>query len=495
MKHTQFPALLLLLLGSLPALGSGLRLESLQWDGLTQLSVQIAWDRSWRSGPGELPGNHDAVWLFAKQRSASGEWIPLIFSSLYSDYSAGAPLAVQAVADGGGIFVLRAGAGQGDIPPTALLLRLAAAPAGPAPEIALYGIEMAYVPEGPFFLGDGSSFHHLREAQSGTPAWVDSEGEIPAGQLSAGSEASLGGPIPAAWPKGYGAFYLMKYELSQEQYRDFLNSLRYEQQAARTAQPPSAAAGTRALLGGGASISRNTLVISTPGISPQLPALYACEAGADGLYDQPDDGQNRACNFLAWQDLLAYLDWAGLRPLTEFEFEKACRGPELPLAGGFAWGTAQAVDANSLLLDGSAGETVSESATASAGLAAIGYAGPQGPLRCGFGGRDNSGRLQSGAGYWGAMELSGNLWELCVSVAPDGLIFSGLHGDGQLSPDGSADVPGWPLQSGALYRGGAHNSGIAGPYRDMAVSDRYYHDLFPGLRRNTSGGRGGRSAE
>ncbi len=40
--------------------------------------------------------------------------------------------------------------------------------------------------------------------------------------------------LPAAFPKGYAAFYIMKYEISQEQYVGFLNKLTQTQQTART---------------------------------------------------------------------------------------------------------------------------------------------------------------------------------------------------------------------------------------------------------------------
>ena len=39
-----------------------------------------------------------------------------------------------------------------------------------------------------------------------------------------------------------------------------------------------------------------------------------------------------------WQDLTSYLDWSGLRPMTEFEYEKACRGTLNPVAYEYPWG-------------------------------------------------------------------------------------------------------------------------------------------------------------
>jgi formylglycine-generating enzyme required for sulfatase activity len=470
---------------------NNLRLDQLTWLSSQRLSVEVSWDNSWRNGSGPEPEFHDVVWVFGKWRVPGGVWQHLNLSSDAADFSSAVALEPKAVSDGMGVFVRRADPGMGSIAGSLLEIALAQPlPGGPL-EIELFGLEMVYVPEGPFFLGDSSGFHHFRTASDGSPFWVDSEGSISQSELSVGDEASLGGDLPLPYPKGFAAFYAMKYELSQAQYRDFLNSLSYAQQVNRTHNSPDGPVGSYALASFAGNPQRNGLVLGSPGSAPDQSARYACDAQSDGQFDQADDGQHRACNFLSWGDLLAYLDWAGLRPLTELEYEKACRGPEVPIPGGFAWGTALAVDANSLVDDGLPSESVSEGATASAGLASHGYAGPQGPLRGGFGGKATGDRLQIGGSYYGLLELSGNIWEQCVGVDSLGLLFERTLGDGALDPDGSANVPSWSPQAGR-YRGGGFNSGIVGEFRDLAVSDRFYHDLVAGQRRGTSGGRGGR---
>ena len=57
-------------------------------------------------------------------------------------------------------------------------------------------------------------------------------------------------------------------------------------------------------------------------------------------------------NYMTWTDLLAYLDWSCLRPMTEFEYEKICRGPVYPVANEYAWGnqTYTLADANTGLI-------------------------------------------------------------------------------------------------------------------------------------------------
>ncbi|RMG63538.1 MAG: hypothetical protein D6722_17525 [Bacteroidetes bacterium] len=458
------------------------------------LRVEVSWEGSWALPADTAPGNHDAVWLFAKYLDPLGVWAHL---PLRADSGAHAVLSgnlrVQAARDGRGLMLSRAQPGNGPAGPALVEVHLDM-PLGPASvRVQVMGIEMVWVPEGAFWVGDSSSYYRLQAGDTGAPWRIASEDSLPVGpqQLWSDSTYRPAGDLPAAFPKGYAGFYLMKYELGQAQYAAFLSSLSPDGQAARTAIPPQSPVGTLALMPAGFPAFRNGVAVASPAQFGE-PARYGCDADGDGLINGPADGQNRACNFLSWGDLLAYLDWAGLRPMTELEFEKACRGPALPLPGEFAWGTAQAVDANTPLQDGTAAETVAEIATATAGLASHGYQGPQGPLRAGFGANAASGRLQAGAGYYGARELSGNLWEMVVPLDSSGLAFRGTHGDGMLTYAGEADVPDWPLAGGG-YRGGGWNSGIVGAFRDLAVSDRFYIYLAPAQRRNTSGGRGARS--
>jgi formylglycine-generating enzyme required for sulfatase activity len=473
---------------------NNLQIGQLEAAGNGHLRFSISWDNSWAVEGTESPYNHDAVWVFVKYRSKGGNWQHLDLSVDSAEYMAGPGLHIETVPDGKGIFLSRKDKGSGSTSPSLVSLRFAGWLPDGQYEFRVYGIEMVKVEEDAFYLGDGAGQEAFRRGDKNAPFLINSENEIALGHdsLSLNDTGKYAPPanIPSAYPKGYHAFYCMKYEISQEQYADFLNSLSFSQQKNHTAVSPASVAGTFAMSPG--YYNRNGIVISSWGTDNGQPAVYSCNAATDNVFNNTDDGQNRACNFLTWADITAYLDWAALRPMTELEFEKICRGPEQAVAKEFAWGTDKVTDANTLVNDGTANESVSEVPPAGYGLASHGYDGPQGPLRDGFAANASSNRLRAGAAYYGTMEMSGNLWESCVTVNSQGLLFDGRCGDGELNADGFADVLNWPGKDGlgSGFRGGAWNSGIVGAFRDLAISDRFYAGLVLPDRRNTTGGRG-----
>ncbi|MFN4975767.1 MAG: SUMF1/EgtB/PvdO family nonheme iron enzyme, partial [Bacteroidota bacterium] len=235
---------------------------------------------------------------------------------------------------------------------------------------------------------------------------------------------------------------------------DFLNTLTYTQQAARTAasSPPNSAAGTGALISG--NLNRNGIDIQTPGTNSTVPAVYACNLDDDGIYNESDDGQHIACNYLSWDDLDAYLDWAGLRPMTELEFEKSCRGNQLPVSGEYPWGSTSATVLTGISNAGLTNEIASNSGS----NIAISNTYSTGPVRTGIFATGSSNRNGSGAGYYGNLDLGGNLWERVVTLGNNaGRAFSGNHGNGTLHSNGDADVVGWPDAAGTGWRGGAYD--------------------------------------
>jgi formylglycine-generating enzyme required for sulfatase activity len=485
------------LMASLLACANNVQVSSVTLMGSHKLKFTIGWEHSWRLEGIEAPYNHDAVWVFVKYRAADGGWQHLDIDSQASSHFAGAGLKIEGASDGKGVFISRSDTGSGTISPTQITLQWSwHLPAGNY-EFKVCAIEMVWVNEEGFYVGDAKSQFRFRRGDTDAPFYIDSGKEITIGKdslsLSDTGKYAPAQNIPAEYPKGYGGFYCMKYEITQEQYADFLNSLTYAQQQLRTAVSPSSQAGTYVMTG--SFSNRNGIVIATPGQSPNTPAIYACNGTSNTSFDAVDDGQNHAMNFLSWMDLAAYLDWAALRPMTEFEFEKICRGPAYPLKWEFAWGTDKVTDANTLVSDGQPNETISDILNPGSGFGSHGYNGPQGPIRVGFAGSDTSDRLRIGGSYYGALEMSGNVWEACVTVDAAGLKYTGENGDGNLADNGEGNVINWPGTDakGAGYRGGGWNSGILPEFRDLAVSDRFYAGQLATPRRPTSGGRGVRS--
>ncbi|PKP37427.1 MAG: hypothetical protein CVT98_06100 [Bacteroidetes bacterium HGW-Bacteroidetes-15] len=474
----------------------------------SSIVFDISWENSWnRILEG---GNYDAIWIFAKGKAPSGLWEHIHLSSSPYNHSTDELLTIETVDDEKGIFIFPSINGTQNIPPTSVSISTIDNLSNYS-EIRVYGIEMVGIPEGEFYFGDGASISAIGNNE-GNPLLISSEQAIPSSNLSIINPNSQFEPqplptsIPIEYPKGFSFFYVMKYEISQVQYVDFLNTLTYYQQVNRTSSPPSSATGTFAMINPNQpdSLYRNGIVIELPGIPDNNPAVYAMDSNANSVFFDDNDGLHRAANFMNWADLSAYLDWAALRPITEMEYEKACRGTSnQPVAGEFAWGTNLITNANSPVNDGTLFEAVSEIPSSGSGLANHGNFvftegwGLRGVLRTGFAAKENSTRLEAGASYYGVMELSGNVWEQTIMIAADGEKFTGNFGDGQLAENGDANQPSWCNPStafGVLLKGGGWGSTISdvGSWRDLAVSDRFYSHIKPMSRRNTVGGRGGR---
>lgn len=481
---------------------NNLQLEKLQLVDSQHVQFEVSWQNSWNLAGIKPPYNHDGVWVFLKFTTDGKEWQHLDIDpdkSVHTKTSKDSlRLFLKPANDQKGVLLKSLMQGSGDVPITTIKLKLANPIQSEQYAIRVFGNEMVHVPQDSFYLGDEASNFRFKKAASGNPYFINGEGTIETGeqanQLTADSQYKPASDIPESYPNGYSAKYVMKYEISQEQYVDFLNTLSPDQQSQHVDKQPGSSAGTFAFNGG--SGSRNGIVIKAPAENG-YPAEFACNVQQDESFDAKDDGQARACNFLKWSDLAAYLDWAGLSPMTELTFEKICRGPKQPVKKEFAWGTNNVTDANTIKKDGTIYEKAVDELPTNHGMASHGYQGPKGPLRNGFASNDTSNRLSSGAAYYGALELSGNLWEICVVVNKAGLAFQGEHGDGELSSNGLANETNWPGQNGegAGFRGGGWNSGIIPGFRDLAVSDRFYVFDNPNSRRNTSGGRGVRRIE
>jgi formylglycine-generating enzyme required for sulfatase activity len=478
---------------SLAALMSSLALHSARANNLQIVHVRLTgdngssvivefdinWDNSWRN---DLPGagnaapfNYDAAWVFVKYSTDGGAtWRHATLSSADGDHGVtvtnGVPATIKAVSDGKGVFIHRAqnGAGSNNWDDVRLLWSYATdrvASLTKTTIVNVLAIEMVFIPPGGFQAGDraasGAAF--LQGSSDPDPWEITSEDAISVtNTVSDGFYYVSGGntedpikedptgstfTIPAAFPKGFNAFYMMKHEITQGQYADFFNMISSIQASNRnlTAEP-------------GYTSFRGTISGSHP---------YFSAAAKD-----------RACNFLSIMDGAAYADWAALRPVTELEFEKACRGNQPSAAGEFAWGNTNITQATTLSGAEDGTETftnpnancVFDDATFSGGN------GGKGPARGGIFAAsanplDTPGeqRQDAGASFYGVMELSGNLWERTVTVGnAQGRSFAGTHGDGHLTTrpgfEGNATNSDWPGFFGSASKGviSAGGSGYRG---------------------------------
>ncbi len=456
----------------------------------SDVTFNIAWENSWYANV--APANWDAVWVFVKYQDCNTRlWAHANLSTISTDHTAASPLQVDTVTDGKGVFIRRSTLGGGNISATSITLKMTGLGAGPY-NFKVFGVEMVHVPQGAFNIGDSTITGAFSEYN------VASDGAITAASLG-GTPAATN--IPVAYPVGFSAFYCMKYEISQEQYVDFLNALTYDQQKTHTVTDPISAAGTFAMYTDATIQYRNGIKIITPGSNNAIPAVYGCDA-TDGIENNSNDAQNVAMNYLNWADLSAYLDWAALRPMTEFEFEKVCRGAgQARVAGEYPWGTtaiqfvAPANVTNSLMANEGYNTAVNGlcNITAMNGWGLFSFSGP---MRNGFASTGTSGRASSGASFYGAKEMAGNVEELIINGTTNGAIYTGVLGDGMLLPNGDSDVANWPNASstGVGFKGGSWASAISvyngNGYNNAKTSFRTQVAIGAAARNYHIGGRG-----
>ncbi|MBF0620068.1 MAG: SUMF1/EgtB/PvdO family nonheme iron enzyme [Candidatus Omnitrophica bacterium] len=474
-----------------------------------QVYFDISWENSWKNKI-----NHDAAWVIVRlkdvQASSDMRLCQLASSGLNPSGTLtgnNADIEVYVPQDKTGAFIRRVSNQPiGPLAAQNALITVNYDSCGFTEnsqiQVAMFGFEMVYVPEGSFYAGDGLSVAALRQGASDNNPWhitsefpinvsaadaagfyYTSAGNI--GELPTGSVFT----VPAAFPKGYAPFYMMKYELTEGQWIDFVNSLSVAARAVRDITNASHK-------NSDAVLSRNTIACSGPSLicATQRP--------------------HRPVSFIDWQDLAAFLDWAALRPMTELEFEKAARGPYVPLAGEYAWGSKDITAADTVSGTSEEGD---ESVTTpganarfngvmlSGGDSRAGVEYQKGMLRSGIFSTGSSNRILSGAGNYGAMDLSGNAKEMVVTLGnPDGLAFSGQQGSGYLTTlqgsEGNANVPGWPGMDTNAARGvtGASGAGLrGGSWADVSdrlrISDRQEAALMASSPTDTLGGRGVRT--
>ena len=473
--------------------------------GQSELRFDLSWGNTWRANWTEpaassvtgqdLPvESWSAAWVFAKYLTAADQasnvWRHATLDTDEANHKVptGAELDVGMTGDKAlGVFIYRAHPGRGPIELRDVNLRWLHGADGvtdpSAADVRIFAIEMVYVPRGPFQLGtggaedgsftggswtDGATIPFLVDATWSGPVAEGSDarriGNLP-GRLWGVSESGRNsvGPVGALvnrYPTGYEPFYCMRYEVTREQFVAFLNSMSAATYAATSAGDSGHAGSIYTAVG-------------RYGLSGVWPDLKAAKP-------------YQACNLLSWWDAAQFAAWAGLRPMTELEYEKACRGPRKPVADEFAWGTTgiareeyivqgegkddECVTGNLSHVAGNANYDLTMPACfggpVRGGVSAI----PGSPMRAGIFAKPAGGRAAAGGSYWGILELSGNVREQVITVGnARGRMFQGTHGNGSL------DIPAdWPAISGSEAAvGTGFRGGFYGDLTDpLRVSDR-----------------------
>jgi len=471
-----------------------------------QVKFNLTWDNSFRTNSGA--SNWDAAWVFIKYKIGDyGTWKHATLSTTGGHNIPSGGTTTQP-ADGTGIFIYQNANGNGTFTLNGIELRWNYGADGVPDDSKIYvkvfALEMVYVPQGNFQVGSGGqNTGEFRQATdvsatgtastftitsvaptlqgnntASTPTNISTRAGAGNDQLTGTTSVTLN----SSFPTGYNAFYCMKYEISQGQYRDFLNTLTYDQQVSRVYNFPNSAVGIGALISSGTY--RQGIEIKISGTPSTFPAVYGCDLSSNNVYDEANDGEWIACNYLTWNDIAAYLDWAALRPMTELEYEKACRGNVTPVVNECAWGTSSFTGTSNVQNSAQTNEVPSTSNANVVGNSS--YTG--GPVRVGMFANANSSRTSSGASYYGIMDLSGNLWESVISIANStNRAFTGIVGNGTLASNGNADVTNWPTDATLIgVRGGAY-TGISS---HLYVSDRSNITIGASTRNNNFGGRG-----
>ena len=213
------------------------------------VKFDISWDNSWRTpGAPSATANWDAAWVFVKYSVYSAgvwsDWNHATLSANTASYNIPAGSAVSVGTTGGagkGVFIYRSNTNEntGSVSWPDVKLVWNYGTDGVADNAVIkakvFAIEMVFVPAGSFSVGDvdKSAFNCFYEGGTTHEFLITSEDTITVGDVSGSlyytNSTTYGGdragPIPVTFPKGYNAFYMMKYEISQKQYCEFLNIL------------------------------------------------------------------------------------------------------------------------------------------------------------------------------------------------------------------------------------------------------------------------------
>ena len=447
-----------------------------------QLHLTAGWSGSWRNDV-----NYDGIYLFVKyQTDPAGGYRSAKLTEDAVITGADHETACFTGDNKLGIFVYHAAAQEKTdmhIEDIALTVEMDGEPI----DIQVFTLEMVYVPEGAHEIGDPgngiSKGGTLKNCFYTYPAngtyRVESEDAIRFApeegclycdyDTDNAREENDTFEIPASFPKGYKSMWYMKYSLTEGQYVQFMNCLTRKQQQAHCLSDISGEyiENYYVCTGSIEPIKRCEVFCRRNGNTLRLPVKFYSSAPF------------RAMNAVSYADVSAFACFAGLRLITELEYEKACRGPLPAVKEEFAWGSTKigrvfhfdGIDGSGTELPIAQEEGAVCNCNYGTDIAPFekefktvpdnpGWVGPAsvGIFENAPEAEGLSERERTGASYYGIMELSGNVWENLVTVGrAQGRAYVPKHGTGELDENGLHTMDTWPDSETAIgigVRGG-----------------------------------------
>ncbi|MEA3306633.1 MAG: SUMF1/EgtB/PvdO family nonheme iron enzyme [Elusimicrobiota bacterium] len=282
---------------------------------------------------------------------------------------------------------------------------------GESAVVKVFAIKMVKVPQGSFIYNVGNI---------GGTGWNNIAGPK---TVDSALTDDLPGGAAAGWPNGYNSFYIMKYEISQGQYADFLNSIKDSTATANFHNDYNGSNGNDINYAAGFNYGERFTAVNA----------------------------NRAMNYLSTHDAWGYLSWAGLRPMTEMEYEKASRDLAAD-ARVYPWGDYAPADDTTTNIYTPANEGGTHKKYY------LNFRNVPGGAKVMDVGRYMSGDIyrtqeQTGASPWGIADLLGNVWEHSVNSSYLSVPENGT---------GTENWPNWPVVSSTEkgIRGGSWSDGL-----------------------------------